>query len=295
VRRLVPLVIGLVSLAGCRGHASRPTAMTLPDAAPATGWARCGPFECRDFDSVQEAFESALASGPRVVAIGEAHAQRGTTVASSAHHFTAELLPLLAGRASDLLVEIMKPPTGCAKTTEVVRGKQAVVTEKQAPTDQGEYVAMGTRARELGIVPDLLRPSCADLAAVEDAGDDAVPASLAMIARLTRTQVEKLLERDARTPADAGKLVVTYGGALHNDLDPSPERAGWSFGPALREWTGGRYVAIDLYVPELIDGGDAWKKLPFYPYYDATKAPTKTRVFRRGTSFVIVLPRTAAP
>jgi hypothetical protein len=89
-------------------------------------------------------------------------------------------------------------------------------------------------------------------------------------------------------------VVVTYGGALHNDPTPSPERAEWSFGPALIERTGGRYVAIDLYVPELIDGSDAWKRLAFYPYYDPAKDGAKTTVFRDGKSFVIVLPRTAA-
>jgi hypothetical protein len=256
-------------------------------------WAKCGALDCRQYDSAREAFEEALAGGPLVVAVGEAHAQRGTAVPSSAHHFKEELLPILAGRASDLLVEVMKPPTGCAKTTEVVRTKQTVVTEKQAPTDQGEYVAMGTRARELGIIPDLLRPSCDDLKAVDSAGEDAVAASLTMIARLTEAQVDKMLERDAHTPADTNKLVVTYGGALHNDLDPTPERAGWSFGPSLAARTGGRYVAVNLYVPELIDDSDAWKRLPFYPYYDAATDGAKVTVFRSGKSYVIVLPRTA--
>jgi hypothetical protein len=187
----------------------------------------------------------------------------------------------------------MKPPTGCGQTTAVVRGRQAVVTEKQAPTDQGEYVAMGTRARELGIVPDLLRPTCEDLAAVEASGDDAVPTSLAMIARLTRAQVDKLLSRDEQSPGDEHKIVVTYGGALHNDPAPTPDRAAWSFAPALLERTHGRYIAIDLYVPELIDGSDAWKRLGFYPYYDIVRDGAKTTVFRDGQSFVIVLPRTA--
>ena len=298
VRRLACIVLTLSAAASCRSHRPQAAAADARDADPkiilTSTWAKCGALDCRQYDSVGEAFEDALAGGPRVVAIGEAHAQRGTTVPSSAHHFKEDLLPLLAGRASDLLVEVMNPPAGCAKTTEVVRGKQAVVTQKQAPSDQGEYVAMGTRARELGIIPDLLRPTCGDLAAVDSAGEDAVPASLAMIARLTRTQVERMLERDEQTPGDENKIVVTYGGALHNDLDPSPERAGWSFGPALAARTGGRYVAINLYVPELIDDSDAWKRLAFYRYYDPAKAGAKTAVFRQGKSFVVVLPRTAA-
>lgn len=298
MQRLACILLAGCAVVGCRGHRQGGTPADAADAGAnitlTTVWAKCGALDCRQYDSLREAFSDALAGDPLVVAVGEAHAQRGTAVPSSAHHFKDELLPLLAGRASDLLVEVMNPPTGCAKTTEVVRGKQAVVAQKQAPSDQGEYVAMGSRARELGIIPDLLRPTCEDLAAVDTAGDDAVPASLAMIARLTRAQASKMLDRDARTPGDEDKFVVTYGGALHNDLDPSPERASWSFGPALAARTGGRYVAINLYVPELIDDSDAWKRLAFFPYYDAAKQGAKTTVFRRGKSFTIVLPRTAA-
>ena len=253
----------------------------------------CGPLDCRQFDSLAEAFESTLVGKPRLIAVGEAHAQRGTTVPSSARRFTEQVLPKLAGRASDLLVELMNPPSGCAPTTEVVRQKQEVVTRAQAPTDQGEYVAMGERARQLAIVPDLLRPSCADLDGVKAAGDDAVVASLAMIARLTREQAKKLLDRDAKAPGDADKMVVTYGGAIHNDLDPPKERSAWSFAPDLDAYTQGRFVAVESFVPELIDDSDTWKRRSFYAPYVAMRAAhqdAKTTVFRDGKTFVIVLP-----
>jgi hypothetical protein len=272
--------------------------MHLADASPLSSsllqsGTPCGALDCRQYDTLEEAFESTLVGGPRIVAIGEAHAQKGTSVPSAAHHFTEQLLPLLVGRASDLLVELMNPPAGCAPTTAIVKERQAVVTREQAPTDQSEYVAMGARARALGIVPDLLRPTCADLGAVKAAGDDAVTASLEMIARLTREQAEKLVDRDAHTAGDASKMVVTYGGALHNDLDPTPERAAWSFGPTLAAHVAGKYVAVDLYVPELIDDSDRWKRLPFYAHYDPVKLGAKTTVFRQGKSFVIVLARAA--
>jgi hypothetical protein len=258
------------------------------------GGVPCGPLDCRQYATLEDAFQSALVGDPLVVAVGEAHAQKGTTVASSARHFTSELLPVLAGRASDLLVELMNPPRGCAKTTEVVRDRQEVVTRAQAPTDQGEYVAMGTRARELGIVPDLLRPTCDDLDAVKAAGDDAIPASLAMIARLTKAQAGKLLERNARADEGRGKMVVIYGGAIHNDLAPPQEREAWSFGPALEAQAGGRYVAVELFVPEFIDGSDLWKARPFYRHYDAARMGAKPTVFRDGKTFVIVLARARA-
>ena len=107
----------------------------------------------RRLDCVLEATKAAvLAEKPRVLAIGEAHAQKGSGVDSSAKRFTLELLPALKGKASDLLVELMLPAKGCAKKVEAVREKQKVVTEKQAETDQNEYVTMGQEAKKLGIV-----------------------------------------------------------------------------------------------------------------------------------------------
>ena len=149
---------------------------------------------------------------------------------------------------------------------------------------------MGERARQLGLVPDLLRPTCADLDAVKAAGEDAVPASLAMIARLTGAQARKLLDRDARTAGEEDKLVITYGGAIHNDLDPPKDRAGWSFAPELDAYTGGRFVAIELFVPELIDDSETWKARAFYRYYDRARLGAKTTVFHDGKTFVIILP-----
>jgi hypothetical protein len=241
---------------------------------------------------VQDAFREALSSAPLVVAIGEAHAQKGATAPSSAKRFSEVILPTLQGRASDLLVELMMPPQGCAKKTAEVKKKQEEVTSKQAATDQNEYLSMGERARVYGIVPDMLRPTCADMDAIRDAGDGAIGASLETIARLTASQVKKLVDRDAHTPGEEGKIVVTYGGALHNDLDPAPEMRAWVFGPEIDAYVKGRYVAIDLYVPEYIEDTEVWKKLPWYPLYDGATMSGKTTMFKTGErSLVIIFPR----
>ncbi len=241
------------------------------------------------YDSALDAFRDTIAGGPRVVSIGEAHAPLGAKVPSSAKRFTDALLPALEGRASDLLVELMNPPAGCAARVAEVKKKQEVVTSRQSASDQSEYVAMGEAARRFGIVPDLLRPSCADMSAIEDAGDEAIERSLETIERLTEKKVKELVDRDARTPGDERKIVLTYGGAIHNDPSPSPERRAWSFGPAIDAYVGGRYVDVDLYVPQFIDGSEAWKKLAWYPYYDPAKLGAKTTMFHvRERSYVIV-------
>lgn len=268
-----------------------PGSATPPSsAAPASA---CGDMPCTQHDSPREAFLEAMRADPAVLAVGEAHAQKGSTVPSAAKRFTEEILPALAGRASDLLVELMMPPTGCNAATSEVKKKQEPATTQQAPTNQNEYVIMGDRARALGIVPDLLRPTCGDMDAVRDAGDDAIDASLRLIARLCETQAGRLVDRDAHSDADRAKAVIVYGGMLHNDLAPPPDRAAWSYAPALDAKVGGRLVSIDLIVPEFITDDDTWKSLPWVARYDRAKLGSKVTLIKTADrSYVFVFAET---
>jgi hypothetical protein len=293
------VAFALVLLAACDRHsgsapAAPASAIASPSSSPAgPGAVSCGALECTQYASARDAFLDAIGGAPLVVALGEAHALQGATVASAAKHFSEELLPLLAGRASDLLVELMMPPTGCAPTAIEVRRSQAPATSRQADTNRGEYVTMGERARALGVVPDMLRPSCADLDAVRRAGDEAISASLEMIARLSAAQAERLIERDARSDADRGKTIVVYGGMLHNDLAPSPQKSRYSYAPRLDAYVHGRLVAIDLVVPEHIGDDETWRAFAWWPHYDRTRLGGKATRFRTGErSFVIVFPET---
>jgi hypothetical protein len=281
-----PLVLLLSSIAvACGKHTD-----TAP--TPANGLS-CGDLGCTQYDSPADAFLAALAlaGAPLVVGVGEVHAPRGATVPSAARRFTGSLLPRLSGRASDLLLELMMPPAGCADAAAEVRTEQRAVTARQAETNQDEYVQMGDRARSLGIVPDVLRPTCDDLAAMSGRGDrgDAVAAALETIARLTVSQSERLVARDQASATDSGKMVVVYGGALHNDLAPAPEKARWSYAPELDAYTHGRFVAVDLVVPEFIGDDEAWRALPWRSAYDPRRMGAKTTLFRTGPrSFVLV-------
>ena len=264
----------LVLVAACAACSKKDPPKTLDASADTT----------KEFDRDEDAFEVILKDDPAVLAIGEAHAQRGATAASSTKRFTDELLPLLAGRTSDVLVELMMPPKGCVKQTETMRSVQKPVVTQQAETNQNEYVALGEAARKLGIVPDLLRPTCDDLASINDAGDDAIERSLETIARLTTTQAKKMLERRG------AKMVVTYGGALHNDASPPPERAQWSYGPALSKEVAGRYVELDLYVPDFITEDENWRKQPWYADYQKHKASNKPLLFTLAPkNYVLIL------
>jgi hypothetical protein len=121
---------------------------------------------------------------------------------------------------------------------------------------------------------------------------DPVGAALETIARLTSLQAKRLVARDEASDADAGKMVVIYGGALHNDLAPAPEKARWTYAPELDGYTRGRLVAVDLVVPEFIGDDETWRSLPWRAAYDPERLGAKTTLFRLGDrSFVLVFAR----
>jgi hypothetical protein len=264
----------------------------LPASAVACGTA--GPA-CLRFASNADAFRWVLAHEPVILAIGEAHAQKGSEgVASATKRFTESMAPLLENRASDLLVEAWAGDPKCQKEVKQVATAQKPVQQAQAQSNGNEYLTLGSRAKALGVTPHLLRPSCDDYANLADAGADVITASLGLIKRLTQSDATQMWKRNEA--AKTGKLVVTYGGAMHNDLAPSDALRGYSFGPELWAATAGRYVELDLIVPEYVKQTEAWEKLPWFAAFQADKAvrdkPTLYRLADR--SFVLVFAATPA-
>ena len=230
-----------------------------------------------------------LAHEPAILAIGEAHAQKGTErLASATKRFTDSMVALLENRASDLLVEAWAGDPKCQKEVKQVASAQKPVQQAQAQQNPNEYVALGTRAKALGVQPHLLRPSCDDFASLADAGPDVVTASLGLIKRLTASDATALFRRNEN--AKSGKVVVTYGGAMHNDLAPAENLEQFSFGPELAATTAGRYVELDLIVPEYVKATEIWQKLPWYAAFQADAGPKdRPRLYRMAErSFVLV-------
>ena len=275
------------------GPASGATAGPEANAVPGVpaGAESCGELGCLLFATPADAFGYVVAQKPLVLALGESHAQKGAeAVASCTKHFTTELLPLLKDRASDLVVELWVADGKCGKVETQVAEQQKPVTQHQAATNQNEFVTLGTRAKELGIRPLPLRPSCEEYERIAKAGPSDVAEMLMMIARHTEADIRRLLT--ARAADAEPKMIVAYGGAMHNDLYPTEERKAWSFGPALSAATTGRYVELDLVVPELIGESDTWKSFVWYPHFDPKAHPTKTTLFRpRPGSYVLIFPR----
>ena len=265
---------------------SDPPRVALPLDAPRNG-RPCGELGCLAFASAEDAFAHVLATEPRVLAIGEAHAQRGSEgIDSATKRFSTALLGRLGERASDLVIEVTLPPKeGCdAEKRSVVLQVEKPVTKTQRTDNKNEFVALGLAAKARGLTPWALEPSCEELRLVASGGDDAIDRMLTLIAVLTEKRLLQLHER--REP---DRLLVAYGGALHNDVMPAAERAAWSFGPALVGSMGARYVELDLIVPEYISDSDVWRRLPWMPHYDRAKNGHEVILFRPAArSFTLV-------
>jgi hypothetical protein len=241
------------------------------------------------FATPQAAFEHVLQSQPQVLAIGEAHAQEGTTgIRSSTRRFAEQLLPLLAGKAKHIVIELLLANCS-AKTVERTAQTQAPVTEHQAKSNQNEFLTLGKFAQRWGIEPQALAPNCAEYDNAAAAGEDGVARLLTLVARQTQSSVEALLAK----PDTSGEPILTYGGALHNDLSPRPGQESWSFGPELARATHGRYVELDLIVPEFVKDTEAWRAMPWFAAFDRGHLTKETLLYRPSdNSYALIFPKT---
>jgi hypothetical protein len=108
--------------------------------------------------------------------------------------------------------------------------------------------------------------------------------------RVTRDQLETQIRTALGRPGS--RLVVSYGGALHNDRQPTSELASYAFGPTIATAVDERYLEIDLYVPEYIEKDKSIQAQPWYKQYRAAYKPGRTIVIGRGEgSYAIVFPR----
>lgn len=215
----------------------------------------------RAFPSLEVAVEHVLATRPRVLAVGEVHPTRGVAeVQSAAQRFEGILPHLAAAGYTRLILELVEPPSGCGSEVQKARTAQRKIAALQAPNNQSQYVALATKARALGIVPFPLRPTCERM---RRAATD--PSRVAGMLALVTDQL-----RDRALTASAHHRVVLYGGAMHNDAQPRPELAEFSFGATLRKRLGADYVELDLIVPEYIRQAANWRALPWFENYSGS-------------------------
>jgi hypothetical protein len=219
-----------------------------------------------------------------VIGIGETHAQKDKEGPSTTKLFTDELLPKVEGKSAHLILELWVANGSCGKKEKEVQTKQKEVTQNQAETNQNEFITLGNAAKARGIEPHVLMPSCDEYAAILDAGAGDIDAMLTVIGRLSADRIERASKKDP------GKVVLAYGGAMHNDLSPRAGREAWSYGPRIARFTGNKYVELDLIKPQAIGDSPAWKEQPWYDsFHPALQGKRAVLMTVKPGSYVLFL------
>jgi hypothetical protein len=229
---------------------------------------------------------------------------------------------LAQGGATDLVVETWITEGKCGKQERQVVRKVEKTTERPAETEN-EVIRLLKRAKGLGVQPHILTVGCSEYEKLLDAkkgGKLDLEKLLDLITRHLRQKTLKVLRARARSkapnrcrsrrskrPRGRGReeaqaaacrrggaqskkpMVAIYGGALHNDLYPLEELEMFSFGGALKKATGGRYLELDLYVPEYVEADEQLRKKPWYPLLRKQPRNRVLLIERGRSSYVLVL------
>lgn len=225
---------------------------------------------------------------PHLVAFGEYHQTKGKTqIKSALKRFAEELWPTVQPGSSDLILETFVTEGNCGKEEKKVV-KDVEKTTKRPETTENELVTLIKQAKAQGIQPHILQVSCKDYQSVldEKAQVDYVK-MLKLIGDLLQKRMTEVRLR--RQKAGIDKMVMVYGGALHNDLYPQKELADFAFGQSLTEAFPGEYLEVDLYVPEFIETDKTVRAQPWFPLYKKAQKPGQPVVVRRGPGSFILL------
>jgi len=291
-------------------------AVSTAAAAAARPPAPLSPPDARSFATAAEAVTAVLAEGegpPAIVAFGEYHQTLATAkIPSALHRFTVDIFPALKVRMSHLVVETWMTDGRCGEAERAVTADVEKTTERPAATEN-EIETLLRAAVAAQVTPRILSVSCADYEAMRGAAGVDYDKTLRLTARALQLAILRALG-DARRAGRAGAtaagtatatagaaaatvvaprgFVAVYGGALHNDVAPAAELAPYSFAPAVGAAVLGRYVEVDLVVPEYVRASAAVRAQPWWRAYTRAHAPRGATVLVRQSarSYVVVFP-----
>ncbi len=267
---------------------TRPALTASTQVAPASTIRPVDRIFVTNYQDMGTAVEAIFSFSPdlKAISFGEIHKDTASNLVSSMHYFAISVLPVLAKHGiKDIAWEFL--PYSEKAASEVAEfnrsSKLGPFLSKQWAfnEDYCELLKMLEQARSLGVSLYGINPS----GSAEQSLNTSNQAEL--ISKKTIEIAHRLL--------DAGKKVATYTGAQHNNLTPlNEEETDWSFGSDLRTYTHGKYVEVDIYVPELINEYDEdrialsdWKK--YVP-----KTGVNLAAFPGGR-YVLMLPLSAEP
>lgn len=240
---------------------------------PDGGVASCAP--CTVVATPLAGFQKVLERKPGILAVGEYHELNGAPkVPSAIRRFTRELLPALKGRVTSAIVETWMMTGKCGAAEKQATAAVAKTTQRPDTTED-EVTTLLDRTYKLGVKNHTLLIDCDDYRSmIDDAGELDGEASLLLVKRKVEEKALEVIEKEeGGTP---GKLLLLYGGALHNDLEPLPEWRAFSFGPELARETKGSFVELDLLVPEYVEGDEDLLEEPWFKGALSLSAAGKT-------------------
>jgi hypothetical protein len=245
----------------------------------------------RLFDDEAQALQAVIASAkPGVIGFGEYHQlTRTSDTLSAIARFSGAMLPVLAGGASDLVVETWVSAGSCGKVEKQVVAEVDEVSERPAETAD-ETVLLLRRAKALGVAPHILSVSCAEYEKVlgADGGLDYFAFLELVATRLGDAAAELVAKRPAAEPR---KIVAVYGGAMHNDVAPRPGFETVSFARRMKELGYGPYAEVDLLVPEFVALSNLARDEAWFPLVTRIASPDHVALIERGEGAYIILLR----
>lgn len=241
------------------------------------------------YATLADALAAIIPADARVVGFGELHARVDRAqVKSALSHFTAAL-PSFGDKISDLIVETFIVDPKCGQTAQTAT-KQMETEVKRPEATKSEIQLLADAAKAAKIQPHAMTLSCADYKVLVPKGQVDPIAMLTITTReLKRIALSAVAHRDKEP--DHRPWITLYGGALHNDLVPDEAVKEWSYAAAVDTATKGKFVEVDLIVPELAAPDPTSQKQPWFSLVQS--AGDWIQVFKRNDhSFVVVLAKT---
>jgi hypothetical protein len=243
------------------------------------------------FSAPSEIVAQLMTKKPRVIAFGEYHQiEGGAKVPSAVKRFGDQMLVTIAPTTSDLIVETWVTEGKCGDTeTKAVAKVEETIKRPEATED--ELVTLLKRAKGSGIRPHILTLSCAEY---EDIQPKDGEVDYVKLLGVVTAQLKKNIDASLKI-APKGKAVAVYGGALHNDVYPKKILAQFSFAKAVAKEVGGKYLEVDLYVPEYIAADKEIVAEPWFADWKRQQAahPDQPALVTRGpSSYIVIFPIT---
>lgn len=241
------------------------------------------------YATLADALVAIIPADARVVGFGELHARVDRAQVKSSLSLFTSALPAFGDKVSDLVVETFIVDPKCGKSATAATQKMETEVKRPEAT-KSEIQLLADAAKAAKIQPHAMTLSCADYKTLVPKGEIDPLAMLTITTReLKRIAISAVAHRD-KDP-EHRPWIALYGGALHNDLEPDKALAEWSYAADVDKVTGGKFVEIDIIVPELAAADPGSQKQPWFPVAEA--ANEWVQIWRRNAhSFVVILATT---